>query len=487
MKDISIFETIRFVDLYYKGIRIRQGWRHLKRDVFFVLFFGVSIPAAFVLMLIHGGLGAFTRPGWAKELSLYILLPSIVVGVAVAGLSFVAVPFWNRLHDLQTLCEMIYTYPLYQVRNYIGNGAMEDGETVKREIQYFPRFYYRRTKGVMKITVRLDDSQFHENGAFENLNKILEDTFVMEVVDMTMRKEYLTYWLVTNGEKQRLTIQEVVPEGYSIPLMRGISWNIEKVPHGLVVGGTGGGKSYFLNTLLKAFVQMGAELYICDPKNSALADYCRIFPRVGVDTAGILDNIKACVRIMEERYNNVKGSPDYIPGQDFTNYSLAPVVLIIDEYTAFAGSLQKKEKEEFKASLSQIVLKGREAGVFVFLATQRPDAEFLSGNVRDQLGLRVTLGSMSDDGYRMAFGSISQDLRKGMDPGQGYMHMPGMPYVRRFYSPYVQSGYDFIEECEKLVRVKESGRSEEESKSVDPEGGSGRVSESEVSDSEEKQ
>ena len=88
---------------------------------------------------------------------------------------------------------MIYTYPLYLVRNYIVEGAsFEEGAGVKREIEYFPSFYYKTGKGMVEITVRLDGSKFHEDGSFENLTKILEDFYVLNVVGITQRKEYLT-------------------------------------------------------------------------------------------------------------------------------------------------------------------------------------------------------------------------------------------------------------------------------------------------------
>ena len=457
--------NIRFVDLHYKGVRILQGWRHLKRDTFLMLAGG-----AFLLVLLvpmrEIVTAAFLSKDW--EMLGKAALFTGVLGFVFAAGSLLVFPVWNTLHDLQSLCGVIYTYPLYLVRNYIGENALAegaDGSKVKREILYFPCMYYRERRGMVEVTVKLDGSQFHNNGDFENLTKILEEAFTLNMVDMTQRREYLTYHLFRNGEKNRIGIEDVQPEGYRLPLMKGCVWDIREVPHGLVVGGTGGGKSFFLNALIAGFLRMGAELYICDPKNSSLSDYGRVLPDVVSDAEGIIENVRKCVQVMEERYQSFKEQEGYLSGTDFSFYGLYPVILIVDEFTAFVSVLDKKGREEFKTLIGQIVLKGREAGVFVILATQRPDAADLDGKVRDQLGLRVALGEMSQDGYRMTFGSIDQKLKANGKAGQGYVYLNGMRYVQRFCAPYVKEGYAFIDEAGKIIeKNKKQNNKQEEMK-----------------------
>lgn len=364
--------------------------------------------------------------------------------------------FFDYIKNLERMCEMIYTHPFYLVNNieYPELVSMESRQKVKREIMYFASFWYKVKRGMVEITVMLDGSKFHVNGDYENMNDALESTFHMNVIDMQYRKNYLTYKMIGNVETARLKLSDVVPDGYVIPLMQGVSWDIAKIPHALINGVTGGGKTFFLHVLIQAFIHMGADIRICDPKNSALADYASIIPKTATTKDGIMQIVAECVNIMNHRYRDIKGHEDYISGQDFTHYDIPPVVLILDEYAAFADALIKKEKDEFKANLNQIVLKGREAGVFVILSTQRPDAEFLSGNVRDQLGLRVTLGRMSKDGYRMTFGTTEQKLKNKGGRGRGYIYMDGYTFIQEFYAPFVPDGYGFIDEAEKLLAVK---------------------------------
>lgn len=449
---------IRFVDLHYKGMRIRQEWQNLKRDVFCGMCGTVCCVCMIVLCLQNGGMGILKQEDGFSHFVQWVVIPSAVIGFGVSVVTIVCIPFWNRLEDLQRLCRLIYTYPLYLVRNYIGNQEFGDEkQAVKREIIYFPSFYYQYKRGMVLITVRLDGSKFHQAGNFEDMTKILEDTYSSNVVDITQRKEYLTYHLMRNAAKNRLRMDELEVKGYKIPLMRNLSWDISKVPHGLVVGGTGGGKTYFLHVLIREFLQMDAVLYICDPKYSSLTDYRMVLPHVASDVSGIMALVEECVQVMQQRYQEIKDRPDYMPGQDFTHYHMQPIVLFFDEYTAYVSMLDRKEKEIFKQNLNQIVLKGREAGVFVILATQRPVAEYLSGNMRDQLGFRVTLGVLKEDGYRMAFGNTTQKFRSSGQPGYGFLYMNGFSFIQRFCAALVPEGYHFIEEAGKLLEQRKGG------------------------------
>lgn len=450
---------IRFVDLHYKGVLISQKWKNLFWNVFLGCWLVLVLLGMVLLFKVNGETFDLFETGnvsdWLVKIAKYYVLPCVVVsGVLMILILFIFYPVWNYFSDLQKICRIIYTYPLYIVRDYISAGAFEKESSVKmvKNIEYFPRFFYRTKKGNVEITVELDGSKFHQDESFENLNKVLEERFVLNVVNMTQRREYLTYHLFRDVEQHRLKMEETKSNRYSIPLMKDVAWEIDKIPHALVVGETGGGKTVFLNILIRSFLQMKAIVYICDPKNSSLVDYKKVLPNVSSDKVGIQKNVEDCVLSMRERYAQVKGHEAYIPGQDFTHYDLPPIVLIMDEYTAYMAMLvEKKEKDEFKASMSQLVLQGREAGVFLLLATQRPDAAQLDGSIRDQLGLRIVLGGMSEDGKRMAFGSTKQKLGRYGGRGKGYFYMSGFSFIQKFCAPLVPEGYHFVEEAKKLL------------------------------------
>ncbi|HAO5955135.1 TPA: DNA translocase FtsK [Listeria monocytogenes] len=369
------------------------------------------------------------------------------------GLFFcIGYPLIQRFWIMQKVCNLIYSSKMYQINDIEMPGMMTDKPKVKKEIAYFPRIYVKLKKGFLEITIQLDGSQFHVSGLFEGLGGILEQVFSMSLLDVEERNGFYTYKFLHNAEVFRLSIADIVPKGTTIPLMRHLSWDMDANPHALIVGGTGGGKSFFLNILIRALALMGADLHIADPKNSDLADFEVLFEDVQTETDAILRMLEKVVKEMERRYEEMKQHPNYRTGQNYSAYEMKPYILILDEYVAFQSLLTKKvDKELFSMCMQQIILKGRQAGVFLILATQRPDAKFLPDGMRDQFGLRIALGQMSQGGYRMIFDTSEQKLRAKKKKGRGYSCSLGDTLIQEFYSPLVPPKYDFILELQKAL------------------------------------
>ncbi|WP_148779289.1 FtsK/SpoIIIE domain-containing protein, partial [Enterococcus faecium] len=74
-------------------------------------------------------------------------------------------------------------------------------------------------------------------------------------------------------------------------------WAYDSLPHMLIAGGTGGGKTYFLLTIIQALLKSDAELFILDPKNADLADLGTIMPHVYSQK----EEISECVEDFYER------------------------------------------------------------------------------------------------------------------------------------------------------------------------------------------
>ena len=95
---------------------------------------------------------------------------------------------------------------------------------------------------------------------------------------------------------------------------------------------------------------------------------------------------------------------------------------------------------------------GRQAGYFLIMACQRPDAKYFSDGIRDNFNFRVALGRMSDLGYSMMFGS---DVKKRffLKPikGRGYVDS-GKGVISEFYTPYVPKGHDFLGKIGELAQ-----------------------------------
>jgi DNA-binding transcriptional regulator YhcF (GntR family) len=120
---------------------------------------------------------------------------------------------------------------------------------------------------------------------------------------------------------------------------------------------------------------------------------------------------------------------------------------MVDEWTAFYASLTVRQASLVDDLLAQLILKGRQAGIFLIVAMQRPDGEYLSTNLRDNMMARMSLGKLSKTGYRMVFGEDYEDknyLFIKSKIGRGYAALDGgMP--SEFFSPLIpfDKGFSF--------------------------------------------
>mgnify|MGYP001011002796 CR=1 FL=1 len=256
-------------------------------------------------------------------------------------------------------------------------------------------------------------------------------------------------WILDNVDGAR----EKAENG-ELNLMQHISWKYDKLPHMLISGDTGSGKTIFLLIVIKALLESGAVLHICDPKKADLSFLSRIMPDVHYDTESIMECVEAFYEGMETRYDEMQEHPDFRMGANYAKVGLTPHFLIFDEYVAFMDTLAKKEWEEVMKLIRIIIMKGRQAGYFIILACQRPDAKYLGDGVRDQFGFRVALGSMSASGYTMMFGSIDKQFKEKDIAGRGYVNT-GNGVVTEFYAPYVDPRYDFFTELSRIYEKRQ--------------------------------
>lgn len=238
-----------------------------------------------------------------------------------------------------------------------------------------------------------------------------------------------------------------------IQLTKKISYDISKAPHGLTVGTTGSGKSMFLNYKILQYASIGAEIYICDPKNAdlSLLKFVNGFSEenIAVTSNQICKLLRVVNTKMMNRYDKYFSSQESF-GKDFTDFGLKPIVVFIDEVTAFVKVSDKKNAEEAMSYIFNLVMMGRQVGILIEVSLQRPDASILDGAIRDQLGCRVALGNLSEDGYRMVFGSNFKDYKSIEIKGGGYVQIDGgMALPAYFETPFFDKKFDFLKELEK--------------------------------------
>lgn len=211
--------------------------------------------------------------------------------------------------------------------------------------------------------------------------------------------------------------------------------DMNKTPHMLVCGKTSSGKSFFLFHAILSALEFGAELRICDPKASDLSMLANVIgsDKVATTLDGIAAQCRAVYERMEERYKAIKG-PDHPDafGLTYHELSLAPIVLVLDEFAALQMATTKEEKAtvaEINQYVRTIALKGRELGVFCWIVLQSSSAQNLGGSVelRDQLGVRIILGQSSQENLRAALGDAMPENPRTCSTGEGYVFVQGSP------------------------------------------------------------
>jgi len=282
----------------------------------------------------------------------------------------------------------------------------------------------------------------------EDLAIELESALGLTLIEKDVSRPSLTRYefsLKKVGRLQFLSPSDVPWRNEDIQLDEEKVWKPHQSPHILISGVTGGGKSYMIFSLLLQMARQGWDIYIADPKQNDLASLRFSIPNgdshIASTPSKIAKMVREVVELMNERNNTHFNSSTSSMGKDYRHYRLQPIILVFDELASFQ-EMDKKIGVEVMSHLKQIVMMGRQVGVFLMISTQRPDHNALDTAIRDQVGLRIALGKMSDDGIKMTLGVSSKDLPStlyGGEVGSGYIYIDGEGWSnpRSFQSPYI--------------------------------------------------
>ncbi|WYJ86799.1 FtsK/SpoIIIE family protein [Enterococcus sp. 12C11_DIV0727] len=355
----------------------------------------------------------------------------------------------KKLQHMQKLARMILENKWYESEQVQSDGFFKDlsSSKTKEKISYFPKMYYSLKNGLIHIRVEVTLGKYQDQ--LLHLEKKLETGLFCELVDKELKDSYIEYTLLYDTIANRIGIEEVKAEHGRLKLMKSVYWEYDNLPHMLIAGGTGGGKTFFILTIIEALLQTNANLYILDPKNSDLADLESVMDNVYFKKEDMLECLNQFYEAMLVRSDEMKQHPDYKTGENYAYLGLPANFLIFDEYVAFMDMLGR-DSTEVISKLKQIVMLGRQAGFFLILACQRPDAKYLGDGIRDQFNFRVALGRMSELGYGMMFSETNKDFFLEQIKGRGYVDV-GTSVISEFYTPLVPKGYDFLERIGKLT------------------------------------
>jgi len=176
--------------------------------------------------------------------------------------------------------------------------------------------------------------------------------------------------------------------------------NIQKMPHGLIAGATGSGKSVCINTILISLMYKASpddvKFLLIDPKMVELAPYNGIpylVSPVITDVKAATQSLKWAVGEMENRYNKfvhegVRDMERYnrkMKNEGRSDEKLAYLVIVIDEL----ADLMMMAPQEVEDSISRIAQKARACGIHLLLATQRPSVDVITGLIKANIPTRI--------------------------------------------------------------------------------------------------
>ena len=176
-----------------------------------------------------------------------------------------------------------------------------------------------------------------------------------------------------------------------------VTVNLTNIPHILLGGSTGSGKSVLLKLLLMQALHKGAEVYIADFKGgvdfpSAWRETCRMC----FEEQDLLNVLTGLVEELERRKRAFAeaGCPDIDRYNRATGKSLERLIFACDEVAEVldrtgADSERKKLLGQIENKLATIARLGRAFGIHLILATQRPDANIIPGQIKNNMDFRV--------------------------------------------------------------------------------------------------
>ncbi len=191
----------------------------------------------------------------------------------------------------------------------------------------------------------------------------------------------------------------------------------------LVVGRTGSGKSYFLR-LLSGKIALhipDVSITICDYKKSSFAQFSGLRNFYGY--TDVPNGIRTFYREFSERL---------AANDEERNQKIR--VLIIDEYGVLISAQDKKEAEELKTMVGNMLFMGRSLGIRVVVGVQRADSELFKVGARDQFGAVLGLGNLSREQKQMLFTDYKDEMQEINGTGQGYLLVDGQSGIRRVVS-----------------------------------------------------
>ena len=272
---------------------------------------------------------------------------------------------------------------------------------------------------------------------------------------------------VPNKEKEAVHLREVLDSDdfkenkskLAIALGKDVAGNIQladiaKMPHVMIAGSTGSGKSVCINTIITSIIYHAkpseVKFVMVDPKVVELSVYNGIphlLIPVVTDPRKAAGALAWAVQEMEDRYSkfaskgvrDLKGYNKAIEKENEAG-KLPQIVIIIDEL----ADLMMVAKNDVEDAICRLAQKARAAGMHLVIATQRPSVDVITGLIKANIPSRIAFAVSSQVDSRTILDSVGAE--KLLGKGDMLYFPSGAP------KPYrVQGAFVSDDEVEKIV------------------------------------
>lgn len=222
---------------------------------------------------------------------------------------------------------------------------------------------------------------------------------------------------------------------------------LDKMPHLLIAGATGSGKSVCMNTIITSFIMRTrpdeVKLLLIDPKKVEFTPYHGIPHLIGPvisDANEASRALKVIVEMMENRFEifaktevrNITGYNEKVAASNDPKLTKMPyVVVIIDEL----ADLMMVAGKEVEMSIQRITQLARAAGIHLIVATQRPSTDVITGLIKSNIPSRISFSVSSGIDSRTILDSVGAERLLG---NGDMLYLPiGEPSAIRLQGVYV--------------------------------------------------
>ncbi|HSO72008.1 MAG TPA: DNA translocase FtsK, partial [Thermodesulfobacteriota bacterium] len=276
---------------------------------------------------------------------------------------------------------------------------------------------------------------------------------------------------VPNPKRQLVTLREVLSHevyhksaslltialGKDI-LGQSVISDLAKMPHLLIAGATGTGKSVGLNAMIVSILYKATpeevRFLMVDPKRIELSTYegiPHLLHPVVTNPKVATTSLRGAVEEMERRYGLlsdlevrniesynqtlIKEQKVYTDDEDEPRLRLLPYIVIIIDELADLMIVSSRETEEYLIRLAQ---KSRAAGIHLILATQRPSVDVITGLIKANFPTRISFQVSSKVDSRTILDTGGAERLLGM--GDMLFIPPGTSRLNRIHGAYVSEG-----------------------------------------------